>query len=350
MSANVADSENTSALHRRFATYPVSWYFFCSRAELDRGPVSRDLFGRRLVVFRTATGRIAALDARCSHLGADLGCGRVMGETIRCPFHHWEYGPDGRCSRIPASAEIPDFAQQRSFPVQERHGYIYVFNGPEPLFPLPFYPGTVPADLICGRPYTVDLACPWFMIGANAFDAQHFRGAHDREMRSEPVVECPSPYSRRASARFGVVGHSWQDRLTRLLAGDVVDLAITDHGGNFLLATATFRRTRTYGMVVTTPLANDRVRVHVFVLKRRSRHPLAQYLIDPLSLAVRRRFINQFLSSDINNLTGVAYNPSRLIDADRIMADYFQWLAVISHGRAWVQTANHTESNQPASC
>jgi len=313
--------------------YPRSWYFFCAVPELEHGPVSRDLFGQRLVVFRTDSGRIAALEARCSHLAADLGCGRVVGEAIRCPFHHWEYGIDGKCTHIPASHEIPGFAKQQNFPVQERHGYLYVFNGPQALFPLPFYPGVEPAELICGKPFVVELGCPWFMIGANAFDAQHFRGAHDRELRSEPQVECPTPFSRRASARFGVVGDSLQDRLTRWLAGNVVDLSITDYGGNFLLATATFQRTRTYGMIVTTPLAESRVLVRVFVMKRRSSNALARLLLDRLSLAVRRKFINEFLSSDIANLGGVGYDPSRLIGADQIMAEYFQWLAAVSHGQ-----------------
>ena len=131
-----------------FPLYPISWYFFCTRAELGRGPVSRDLFGQRLVGFLTASGRVAVLAARCAHLGADLGGGRVRGENLQCPFHQWEYGADGRCARIPACAEIPAFARQERFPVVERHGNVFVFNGPEARFPLPFYPGVVPDDVI----------------------------------------------------------------------------------------------------------------------------------------------------------------------------------------------------------
>jgi phenylpropionate dioxygenase-like ring-hydroxylating dioxygenase large terminal subunit len=316
-----------------FPEYPVSWYYFASAAELRRGPVSREIAGRRLVAFRTAGGRLAILAARCAHLGADLGFGCVRGEAIRCPFHHWEYDADGVCRRVPGETEVPAFARQAVHPAAERHGHVYVFLGPEPLFPLPFYPDVTPDEVICGRPYTVDLDCPWYMVGANAFDAQHFRGAHDRELRGEPWVECPGPFARRAGARFGVVGDSLQDRLTRLLAGDEVELAITDHAGNFLLATATFRRTRTYGMVVTMPLPGRRVRVRVFVMKRRSGQPLARVLIDPLSLAVRRQFINRFLGSDIVNLQGVDYDPARLVSGDRILAEYFRWLAVASRGQ-----------------
>ncbi|MDO8543307.1 MAG: hypothetical protein Q7S40_22955 [Opitutaceae bacterium] len=86
-------------------------------------------------------------------------------------------------------------------------------------------------------------------------------------------------------------------------------------------------------MVATTPMPDGGVRVRVFVMKRRSRNFFGRLLIDPPSLAVRRHFINSFLSSDIVSLAGVRYNPARLIAADQIMADYFSWLAAVSHGR-----------------
>src|SRR5439155_18370363 len=66
----------------RFPAYPATWYLFGHRDELRRGPVSKDLLGRRLVAFRTGAGRAAVLDARCAHLGADLGRGRVVGDGI----------------------------------------------------------------------------------------------------------------------------------------------------------------------------------------------------------------------------------------------------------------------------
>lgn len=327
-----------------FPVYPVSWYFFGAVAELKRGPVSRELFGQRLVAFRTRSGALAVLDARCSHLGTDLGRGCVVGEAIRCPYHHWEFGADGKCSHIPASAEIPAFARQRSFPVAERHGYLFVFNAREPLFPLPFYPGLTPEEMSCSAPEEVTIDCPWYMIGANAFDLQHFRASHDRVLVGDPTVDCPAEFARRAGARFSVSGNSVQDRLTRLLAGDEVQLSITDYCGNMMLATATFRRTRSYGLVVTQPLEAGKVRVWVLVLQQRSRSFIGRLLYDRLSLAVRRRLLCNFLAADAERLVGVRYNPARLIAADRFLVEYFRWLAAVSHGRA-DRSASGTEAD-----
>ena len=100
----------------RFPAFPVSWYLFAPSHTLRRGPVSRDIFGRRLVAFRTAAGRLAVLDLRCSHFGADLGGGCVIGESLAARStngsmrrmaaaptspapEHPAYGPSGVVSR-----------------------------------------------------------------------------------------------------------------------------------------------------------------------------------------------------------------------------------------------------------
>jgi phenylpropionate dioxygenase-like ring-hydroxylating dioxygenase large terminal subunit len=320
----------------RFPAYPISWYLFCHSWQLQRGPFSKSFLGRRLVAYRTSGGRVVVMDARCSHLGTDLGAGTVVGDGIRCPFHDWVYGPDGRCTHIPAQDEIPPFARQTCYPAEERHGMIFIFNGSRPLFALPFFPGCEPEELTPSRPFGTVLDCPWYMAGANAFDLQHFRAAHDRRLDGEPVVDQPFPYAFRASGRFLVAGNSLQDRLTRALAGDAVTLGIIDWCGTLSFATAEFRRTSTYGLVAREPLADGRVRVDVIVFARRSRRRWRQVLWDPVHLAVRRQFIKRFLTADAIRLSGVRYHPASLIEADRDMAEYFAWVATTAHGCPYV--------------
>jgi phenylpropionate dioxygenase-like ring-hydroxylating dioxygenase large terminal subunit len=316
----------------RFPAYPVSWYLFGTSRELGDRPVSRELLGRRLVAYRARGGQPVLMSAACSHLGADLGRGEVVGDNIRCPFHHWEYGPDGHCCRIPLGGSIPLTARQACFPVFERHGFVFFFNAPEPLFALPFFPGARPDDFVAARPFATTLHCPWYMVGANAFDLQHFHAAHDRRLAADPVVDCPAPFARRAGARFTVSGNSLQDRVTRLFAGPEVYMSITDWCGNLMFATAEFRRTTSYGMVVTEPLDAGRVQVRVIVFVPRGAS-FADRLLDPVRREVRRFFIKRFLSSDADRLNGAVYNPAGLIEWDRDLADYFTWLADVAHGR-----------------
>lgn len=320
----------------RFPLYPVSWYLFCHARQLRKGPYAKSFLGRRLVAYRSVSGRVVVMDARCSHMGSDLGAGKVVGDGIRCPFHDWTYGPDGRCTHIPAQKCIPALARQTCYPAVERHGMIFIFNGVRPLFPLPFFPGCEPDELVPSRPFGTVLDCPWYMAGANAFDLQHFRAAHDRRLDGDPVVDQPFPFAFRASGRFVVAGNSLQDRLTRTFAGDAVTLGIIDWCGSLSFATAQFRRTSSFGLVAREPLADGRVRVDVIVFARRSARRWRQLLWDPVHLAVRRHFIKQFLTADAIRLNGVRYNPAGLIDADRDMAAYFAWVAEVAHGQPHV--------------
>jgi hypothetical protein len=169
------------------------------------------------------------------------------------------------------------------------------------------------------------------MVGSNAFDLQHFRAAHERRLADEPRVDCPAPFARRATARFSVSGDSLQDRLTRWFAGDEVEMSITDWCGNLLFATARFRRTCSFGLVATEPLAAG-VAVRVLVFVPRSRGLLGRMLLDPLHCSIRRFFIQKFLSSDASRLDGACYNPHGLIAEDHDLAEYFRWLSIVSHG------------------
>jgi nitrite reductase/ring-hydroxylating ferredoxin subunit len=317
----------------RFPDFPISWYLFCNSRQLGVRPFSKQFLGKLLVAYRTSSGRVVVMDGRCSHLGSDLGAGEVVHDCLRCPFHDWTYGPDGRCTHIPAQSHIPAFARQACYPTEERQGMVFVFNGSRPLFPLPFFPGCDANDLVPSRPFGTVLDCPWYMAGANAFDLQHFRAAHDRRLQGDPIVDRPSPYSFRASGTFAVAGSNLQDRLTRLLAGNVVTLGITDWCGSLSFATAEFCRTSTYGLVAREPLVDGRVRVDVIVFARRAANRLARAIWDPIHLAIRRQFIKRFLTADARRLNGVRYNPTALIEADRDMAEYFAWLAVVAHGR-----------------
>jgi nitrite reductase/ring-hydroxylating ferredoxin subunit len=304
---------------------------FGSVRDIARRPVTKPLLGRRLVAYQTESGRVAVLDARCAHLGADLGFGKVVGDHLRCSFHHWEFGPDGHCVHIPACADVPGYACQRSYPVVVRHGLIFLFNGPTPLFPLPFFPGEDPDDFVAARPFGAELDCPWYMVGANAFDAQHFQGAHDRRMIGPPRVESVGPFARRASAPFQIVGTSWRDRLTAWYGGDQVELSVTDWCGNLLYVTATFRRTRSHGMLITRPLDNGRVLAQGVVFVRRHRSLAGRWLLDPLHAEVRRYFVGQFLRADaLLGSRGFRYHPHALLPCDAELAAYFRWLAEAS--------------------
>jgi nitrite reductase/ring-hydroxylating ferredoxin subunit len=113
---------------------PNGWFAVAVSRELIKGEVKPiHVFGEDMVLFRTREGVARVLDAFCPHLGAHLGeGGRVMGDTIRCPFHGWQYdGETGRCVTIPYCDRVPDRAYVRSWDVSERNGMIFVWHHAE---------------------------------------------------------------------------------------------------------------------------------------------------------------------------------------------------------------------------
>jgi len=286
-----------------------------------------ELGDKRFVAFLYAAGHTAVLDARCSHMGADLSRGDVTGGRLRCPLHAWEYAADGQCVRIPATSEIPRFACQPAYPTAEVGGHVVFYSAPSAPFPFPFYEDRSPADLLAAAPFDFVVNTPWYLIGANAFDLQHFRVAHDRTLVDAPVIDEPSPFARRITANYDVSGASVRDRLTRRFSGPRVRMSVTVWGGTLILVSAEFRRTTSYGMVFVRPLEAARTHLRTIVWVPRRRGPLRRALVDPLDALVRRSFIRAFMTDDAVRSDGVGYNPHTLIDADRELRDYFAWLA-----------------------
>lgn len=331
MQARSSTSPIQAPAAEAFPAYPASWYLFCESRQLRQGPFSRQVLGRRLVAFRAASGKVAVMDAHCAHLGADLGCGSVVGEELQCPFHHWRYGTDGACTGGPSLAAVPAFARLQAYPVEERHGFVFFFNGREALFPLPFFLGADPHQYVAGKVFRYMADCTWYMNSAHAFDRQHFAAVHDRELLAPPVIDCPAPFARRNSYPAKVVGHTVFDRLLRLGAGRTVEITLTIWGGTFAVITAEFARVRSGFLMAMEPLENGQTECYGIVYAHRASGPLR--LFTPLGLWVRRLFTHGYLKEESRRLRSTRYQPRSLGENDRDMIDFFQWVAALPQDR-----------------
>ena len=315
-----------------FAQYPASWYPFCHVNELQAGPLSKRILGRDLVAFRTASGKLSVINARCSHLGANLGCGHVIGESLQCPFHNWKYGADGRCTHVPGAAKIPGFARQDAYPVVDRHGYVFFFNGPEALFPLPFFFDEKAEDYTGGQLFSFDSDCPWYVTSAHACDIQHFEAVHDRRLLATPVIDCPAPFAMRNRYHAELIGDTILERMLRLIAGPEVKITITTWGGTMAMISGDFTRAHSRFLISSQPLENGNTLCVGIVFTRAQRSAIGRRLIDPVILAVRRIFTHGYLKDEARRLRQTCYNPAGLIAPDRPMIEYYRWLAGLSQG------------------
>src|SRR6476620_545639 len=91
-----------------------------------------------LTVYLGESGAPHAVAFRCAHRGTQLSTGWVEGDEIRCFYHGWRYGADGKCTEQPAE---PDPFCHRiriaGYPVREYLGlgFAYLGEGEPPEFP-----------------------------------------------------------------------------------------------------------------------------------------------------------------------------------------------------------------------
>ena len=111
------------------ASIAKSWQLAALSRQLGRKPLARTIADTPVVLFRTASGRPAALLDRCPHRNFPLSEGRIEGDSLRCPYHGWRFGPDGACLEVPgcelAAGDGGRYAA-RPVPVIERHGAVFV--------------------------------------------------------------------------------------------------------------------------------------------------------------------------------------------------------------------------------
>src|SRR5580704_19594784 len=111
-------------------TYPRGWFMVADAEELKDRPLPLRFFGQDFAIYRGKSGRVVMLDAYCPHMGTHLAKNttsyvvkdgtQIEGDSIRCPYHAWRFGPDGKCNDIPYASRIPQAASITSWPVVER--------------------------------------------------------------------------------------------------------------------------------------------------------------------------------------------------------------------------------------
>lgn len=164
------------------------WYPVALSDEVGSGQViGRDFLDGRVVVYRGEDGNVRVQSAYCRHLGADLSVGEVRGDELVCAFHHWGYGSDGMCTKIPAGGPIPRQAKLFSYPSEEALGLVWAFNGEIPLYPLPNFPGRSTDSLTVRAIETRRWSVPPYVLLTNSMDFQHLRELHGMKFDFDPA-------------------------------------------------------------------------------------------------------------------------------------------------------------------
>jgi phenylpropionate dioxygenase-like ring-hydroxylating dioxygenase large terminal subunit len=105
------------------------WYVAGFPDEFGRSLAGRTFLGEPVVLFRTETGELVALEDRCSHRRLPLSAGRLKGDTVECAYHGLVYDCSGACIKVPGQDDVPRTARLKRYPVADMHGYSWIWMG-----------------------------------------------------------------------------------------------------------------------------------------------------------------------------------------------------------------------------
>ena len=148
-------------------------------------PTAAMILGEPLVIFRADVGLVAFED-RCAHRAAPLSLGRCEGAGLRCMYHGFLFDKQGKAVEIPGQDIIPPGAKVRTYPVVERHSWIWIWLGDPAKADDALIPSAVgldDPDWILGSG-TIDYDAEAHLINCNLLDFSHLSFIHPASFNS----------------------------------------------------------------------------------------------------------------------------------------------------------------------
>lgn len=116
------------------------WYAFATELEVANGPIGRTVLGVDMVAYQDPSGEVVVVPDRCPHREAPLSCGTFDRGILRCCYHGWAFGEEGKCVEIPSADPdfpIPQMAHLKPYQSRVRYGLIWVCLVDEPQGEIP---------------------------------------------------------------------------------------------------------------------------------------------------------------------------------------------------------------------
>lgn len=106
------------------------WYVAAYADEVGRDMMSRTICDEPVLMFRKQDGTATAIGNMCPHRFAPLDMGKLIDDTVECPYHGLVYDASGQCVHNPhGNGLVPKKCSVPDYPLVERHGLIWLWFG-----------------------------------------------------------------------------------------------------------------------------------------------------------------------------------------------------------------------------
>ena len=274
--------------------------------------VAVERLGVPLLVRREADGCFAYHNV-CVHRGCRLASGNGNSPQIKCPYHGWQYGVDGRTRKIPNAKQFPKFERERyrlkTYPIRQAGQLIFVHLGRENAEDDEIKSDDSVDDLgpwigeLADRTRsdrwrmvmneTIDYPCDWKIPIEGSLESYHLDEVHKGTFGSAPSEEdCEHQLTFTGTvfetrARDASLLSTLESTLVKQLTGEFDPLYRHIHAFPNVMASLTDSLTLVYQI---TPMGLRSSRMHVWGFAPRSRQwgPLGDYFAWWLGKAAAR--------------------------------------------------------------
>jgi len=175
-------------------TVPLNaWYACAYDVEVKHDLLARTVCKQKLVMYRKLDGTVAILEDACWHRLLPLSKGRLDGDQVTCGYHGLVYNADGRCIHMPSQETINPSACVRSYPVVERHRFVWAWPGEAALADPALVPDMHWNDdpAWAGDGKMIRVNCDYRLVLDNLMNLTHETFVHGSSIGQVAVAEAP---------------------------------------------------------------------------------------------------------------------------------------------------------------
>jgi len=173
-----SSADNT--LWVRNCWYVAAW---CHEIEVHQ-MYAITIISKPVLIYRKENGELTALADQCCHRHMPLSKGSLEGDEIRCMYHGLKFNAQGRCVEVPtmqlSGDEVPDNFIVPTYPVAEKHGWVWVWLGEKDKADEALIPPTTGPDNPDWFMHTghLDYDANYLLINDNLTDLGHIAYTH----------------------------------------------------------------------------------------------------------------------------------------------------------------------------
>lgn len=175
-------------------TFPKNtWYVAAMSDEIGtEKPLGRKVCGESIAFYRPSASEVAAVRDFCPHRGAAMSLGYVEDGLLVCGYHGLKMGADGETKEMPLQ-RVQGFPCMKSFAVEERYGFIWVWPGDQDLADsslIPVQEWAVSDDWAYGGGL-YHIHCDYRLMIDNLMDLTHETYVHASSIGQKEIDESP---------------------------------------------------------------------------------------------------------------------------------------------------------------